>query len=75
MSKENLAEIKEQMAAIEITQAFQDDAIDALQTTVAQQHQEIQTLQQQLRLLSEYIKSLREEGIRDPSQEVPPPHY
>ncbi|WP_373017194.1 SlyX family protein [Thiomicrorhabdus sp.] len=69
------SELQERLHAIEITQAFQDDVIEALQKTVAQQHQEIQTLQTQLRLLSEYLKTLREEGIKDPTQEVPPPHY
>lgn len=75
MSEANLEQLKAQMADIEITLSFQDDTIEAMQKTVAVQHQEIQALQKQLRLLSEYIKSLREEGIRDPSQEVPPPHY
>ncbi|MBD3754554.1 MAG: SlyX family protein [Gammaproteobacteria bacterium] len=68
-------EIQERLQHIEITQAFQDDTLEALQKTVAQQHQEIQTLQRQLKLLSEYLKTLREEAVRDPGQEVPPPHY
>ncbi|WP_178862414.1 SlyX family protein [Thiomicrorhabdus cannonii] len=68
-------DIQERLQQIEIVQAFQDDTLEALQKTVAQQHQEIQTLQRQLKLLSEYLKTLREESVRDPSQESPPPHY
>ena len=71
-----LTRLKEQVSNIEITQAFQDDTIDSLQGTVAIQHQEIQTLQRQLTLLSEYIKSMKQgSDIRLPSEEVPPPHY
>lgn len=68
-------ELQEKLHAIEVTQAFQDDTLEALQKTVGQQHQEIQTLKTQLRLLSEYLKTLREESIKDPGQETPPPHY
>ncbi|MDG6772940.1 SlyX family protein [Thiomicrorhabdus sp. ZW0627] len=70
-----MQELQDKLHSIEMTQAFQDDVIEALQNTVAKQHQEIQTLQTQLRLLSEYLKTLREETIKDPNQEVPPPHY
>ncbi|WP_028486605.1 SlyX family protein [Thiomicrorhabdus chilensis] len=68
-------ELQDKLHAIEVTQAFQDDTLEALQKTVAEQHQEIQTLKTQLRLLSEYLKTLREESIKDPGQESPPPHY
>ena len=69
-------ELKEQMSNLEITQAFQDDTIESLQRTVAIQHQEIQMLQTQLTLLSEYIKNMKEGGnIRLSSEETPPPHY
>lgn len=60
---------------LEETQAFQEEEIEALKQTVTQQHHDIQLLQKQLKLLSEYLKTLREESVRDPSQEVPPPHY
>lgn len=67
--------IEEKLHDIEVTQAFQDDALEALQKTVVEQHQEIQELRHQLKVLSEYLKTLREEFVRDPSHEVPPPHY
>lgn len=71
----DLHDVAERLQHLEVTQAFQDDTLEALQQTVAQQHQEIQMLQRQLKLLSEYLKTLREEAVRDPSQEAPPPHY
>ena len=70
------SDLKVKMEAIEITQAFQDDTIDSLQKTVAIQHQEIQLLQTQLKLLSDYIKNLKQGGgIKLASEELPPPHY
>ena len=76
MESSNLNELKIQMENIETTQAFQDDTIESLQKTVAVQHQEIQMLQTQLTLLSEYIKNMKEGGgIKLSSEETPPPHY
>jgi SlyX protein len=67
--------LEKRLHTVEIHQAFQEDVIEALQTTVVEQHQQIQTLQNQIRVLSEYLKTLREESIRDPAQDGPPPHY
>lgn len=60
---------------LEINQTFHEDSIEALEKTVAQQHQEIQHLQNQIRLLSDYLKTMRQDAIRHPSDETPPPHY
>lgn len=71
-----LTRLNEQVSNIEIAQAFQDDTIDSLQRTVAIQHQEIQMLQEQMSLLSDYLKNMKQgSDIRLPSEEVPPPHY
>jgi len=76
MTDSVINKLKERISNIEITQAFQDDTIDSLQKTVAKQHQEIQMLQKQMTLLSEYLKNMKEGGqIRLPSEETPPPHY
>jgi len=65
----------EKLNTLEINQAFHEESIQALEKTVAEQHQEIQTLHKQLALLSEYLKTLRQDAIKNPSDEVPPPHY
>ncbi|BCN93381.1 hypothetical protein THMIRHAM_11660 [Thiomicrorhabdus immobilis] len=68
-------EILERLNQLEMNQAFHDDNIEALERTVAIQHQEIQLLEKKLMLLSDYIKTLKQDAIKDPKDEVPPPHY
>ncbi|MGC9387071.1 MAG: SlyX family protein [Hydrogenovibrio sp.] len=64
---------------LEVTSAYQEDAIEHLNQTLGKQHQEIQTLQRQVQVLSNFIKQLKHEiggdAIKRPSEEVPPPHY
>lgn len=72
---EDLQALSEKTQSLEINQTFHDESIHALESTVAKQHQEIQMLQKQLKLLSEYLKTIKQDGIRDPKDEVPPPHY
>ena len=67
--------LTEKVNHLEMTQAYQEDVIENLENTVVQQHQDIQTLKNQLKLLSEYIKNLRQDSIKNPEDEVPPPHY
>lgn len=55
--------------------SFNSESIDALEKTVALQHQEIQLLKKQIKILSEHIKSLRDDAVRDIREESPPPHY
>lgn len=75
MSEKTNNTTDEKINSLEINQAFHEESIHELEKTVAQQHQEIQMLQKQLSLLSEYLKTLRQEAIKDPQDEVPPPHY
>lgn len=65
----------ERLNQLEMNQAFHDDSIEALERTIAIQHQEIQLLEKKLMLLSDYIKTLKQDGIKDQKDEVPPPHY
>ena len=68
-----------QVQTLEINQAFQEDNIEAMEKTIAQQQQDIQQLQNQIALLSEYLKTIRLEsgqgGVKNQEDEVPPPHY
>ncbi|MBF6056872.1 SlyX family protein [Thiomicrorhabdus heinhorstiae] len=68
-------EIRRLIESLQIEQAYHHDSIEAIEKTLLQQHQQIQQLQTQLKLLSEYLKTLREEAIRNPADEAPPPHY
>ena len=68
-------QVLERLTQVEMNQAFHDDSIEALERTIASQHQDIQLLEKKITLLSDYIKSLKQDGIKDPKDEVPPPHY
>jgi len=79
-SKNNLqndpsVELFEKLQQLEITQSYQEDVIENLEKTVAQQHQDIQRLEHKLKLLSDYLRTLRQDVITNPDNEVPPPHY
>ena len=61
---------------LEVQSSYQQASIDALEKTVALQHQELQLLNKKLHLLSDYIKNLnKDSGIKHASEETPPPHY
>ena len=72
---ETTNQILERLTQVEMNQAFHDDSIEALERTIASQHQDIQLLEKKIALLSDYIKNLKQDGIKDPQDEVPPPHY
>jgi len=55
--------------------AFHNESIESLEKTIATQHGEIQYLQKQIKILSEHIKSLKDEAVKDIRDETPPPHY
>ncbi|WEJ63747.1 SlyX family protein [Thiomicrorhabdus lithotrophica] len=68
-------QVLERLTRVEMNQAFHDESIEALERTIASQHQDIQLLEKKIALLSDYIKSLKQDSIKDPKDEVPPPHY
>ncbi len=74
-NQSELNRMTERLAQLEITQAFQEESIESLEKTVMQQHQDIQRLEHKLKLLADYLKNLRQEGIKNSHEETPPPHY
>jgi SlyX protein len=78
-TQESLQALSGQIQTLEMNQAFQEDSMEAMEKTIVQQHMEIQTLQNKMSLLSDYLKALRQDvgqgGIKNPEDEVPPPHY
>ena len=77
--EKRVQELEEQRTEQEIQMAYQVETIEALETNMAQQYQEIQSLKHQITLLSDVLKSLKQHwqdsGIRPLSEEIPPPHY
>ena len=71
-----LTYITERLAQLETNQAFQEESIEGLEKTVAQQYQAIQQLEHKVKLLSDYLKNVKQQGgIKHTHEEMPPPHY
>ncbi|GKT12255.1 MAG: SlyX protein [Thiomicrorhabdus sp.] len=72
---EALLSLTEKLQHLEMTQAYQEESIESLEKTIGQQHQDIQLLKDQIRLLSGLLKSMKQDAIKSPQDEAPPPHY
>lgn len=59
---------------IEAKLAFAEDLIDTLNQSAVRQQAQLDSLQQQLRLLHQRMLDLRAPDTREPDNEVPP-HY
>jgi SlyX protein len=59
---------------LETKLAFAEDLLDTLNQTVARQQGQIDSLQQQLRLLHQQIQDAAPDAARTPRDEIPP-HY
>lgn len=73
-----VAELEEKIHQLEIHQAYQDENYDQLSQLVSKQQQDISSLNHQLKVLSEFLKSMKADmssQIKLPREEVPPPHY
>jgi len=67
--------MESRLTDIEIRQTFQDDLLEALNRTVAEQQQQIDMLREQVRLLYTQLKALAPSEVGAPADEPPPPHY
>lgn len=75
---QRVVDLTHKINELESISAFQESSIESLTDTVVKQHQDIQHLQTQLRLLSEFIKNVKSDmdsGIKHSSEETRPPHY
>ena len=66
------------LAELEVKLAFQDDLLDALNSTVARQQQQLDLLQQQLRLLYQQLRASQPDdsgGEAHSLRDDIPPHY
>lgn len=59
---------------LETKLAFAEDLLETLNQTVARQQGQIDSLQQQLRLLHQQLKEARPDDVTSPRDEIPP-HY
>ena len=65
---------EERLTELEVKIAFQDDLLDALNLTVTRQQQQIDLLQQQLRVLYQQMRH-NTPGNEDASAHEIPPHW
>lgn len=60
---------------LETKVAFQDDLLESLNQTVAEQQQQIDLLQRQLRMLYDQLRTLAPSNMAAVTEEERPPHY
>jgi SlyX protein len=72
----NMSELlAERVTELECRQAFQEELVETLNKIVIEQRQQIDILQEQIRMLYYQIKSLQPSNVADLADEPPPPHY
>lgn len=68
-------QLQTQVHELQANYSFASESILELEKTVAKQQFEIQNLEKKLSILSEYVKTLKQDSVRDIRDETPPPHY
>jgi SlyX protein len=68
---------EDRLNELEVKIAFQDDLLDSLNSTIARQQQQIDLLQQQLRLVYQQFKAAQPDSGNDGGslRDEIPPHY
>jgi len=67
--------MNDQLTDLQTRLAFQEESIDALNATVAQQAQKISELQQAFKEVAKRLHSLSDAHTASDAEETPPPHY
>ena len=68
------ADAQARLTELETKLAFAEDLLETLNQTVARQQGQIDSLQQQLRLLHQQMKEAAPDEVRTPRDDIPPPY-
>lgn len=60
---------------VEIRLTHQEAALDEMNQVLLKQHQLIETLRHDLKILQRQLREVRASNVADQSEETPPPHY
>ncbi|NTS75683.1 SlyX family protein [Catenovulum sp. SM1970] len=68
--------LESRIEKLEMQLSFQDDTIETLNQALAAQQAQLLTMQEQLKLLAEKVKSSQtQSAVVSMAEETPPPHY
>lgn len=67
--------MEQQLVELETRLAFQDQEIQTLNDVIIRQQQQIDQLAEQIRLLQDKMKDMKPSLVVPESEETPPPHY
>lgn len=70
-----MSELQAQLEDLQTRFAFQEDLVQALNQQVAEQAATLARLQQEQRVLLDYLRQLSDSLPTAAQQEPPPPHY
>ena len=65
----------DRLTDLEIRIAHQQHHIEELDKVIIEQHKQIDDLTERLQLLEKRLKTITEDHIKRPEEELPPPHY
>lgn len=71
----NQVDLREDIDQLQTKLAFQEHTIEALNQAVADQQQQMEKMQFQIKHLIDRVKQMQPSNLASQAEETPPPHY